>query len=148
MEPRLDEAKLQIALTLQQLDATQSFGLVSFSDGFTDFSGSVVPATPANVASGVQWVQQLQATGLSCMAPAGVSAVQQAILAPSTNAAVFIVSDGTPNCPSGPATITAITAANFGLIPVHTILLGQDPGAVSFMQDLAAQNDGTFVQVP
>ncbi len=62
---------------------------------------------------------------------------------------VLILSDGEPYC-NGTNTasqcLTDVAAANWQQIPVNTIYIASDTGGISFMQQLAAQNNGTFYQ--
>ena len=62
---------------------------------------------------------------------------------------VLILSDGEPYC-NGTNTasqcLTDVAAANWQQIPVNTIYIASDTGGISFMQQLAAQNNGTFFQ--
>ena len=63
---------------------------------------------------------------------------------------MIVVSDGVPYCNGQIKTEQAleeITAANGGLLPIHTLFVGSDSGGMSFMQDLAGLNEGTFTHV-
>ena len=57
---------------------------------------------------------------------------------------VIVVGDGLPNSPLAPETLIGILGANWESLPFNTILFGNEPSAVSFMQDLANATGGTF----
>ena len=60
--------------------------------------------------------------------------------------ALLFCSDGGPNCPGAASELAQITNANWQSFPIHTVQLG-GTGPVSFLVDLAAQNNGTFLDI-
>ena len=91
----------------------------------------------------------LNAAGWTCIGPAGVETLNIANQCSKQMKQVLVLSDGEPYC-NGANTATQsladITAANWQRIPVNTIYIATDNGGITFMQQLASQNNGTFFQ--
>ena len=144
----LDQLKSEMAQSLAGLTDNSEFSIVAFSSGHIIWSPFPKEANTANRAAGTAWVQALNADGATCLAPAGVEAVNIANMCNKQAKQILILSDGEPNCPGPSETISAITSANWQHTPVNTIYIATDSGGVSFMQQLAAANGGTFYQPP
>lgn len=145
---RLDQVKLELVAALPQLGTAQTFNLVRFGDSITTFRPGLVSPTASTVAAAVQWVQQLQPDGFSSLAAGGYTAVRQAEMSPEYDRNVILVSDALLFGSAWPGAISGITSTNAQLIPIHTVFLESSPTAATFMQQLAAENGGSFTYVP
>ena len=109
------------------------------------------PANPGNKASGIAWVQTLNAGGWTCLESAGVLAVNISNQSSKPHKKVLILGDGVPLCNgtnTAAACLASITGANWQGTPIDTLYISADSGGISFMQQLAAQNNGTFTLIP
>lgn len=139
--------KQEVTSSIQSLTGRAEFGLVAFSGNTSVWQHTPQKATVAQKAAGIAWVQQLNPDGATCMAAAGVKAVEICNLSRKRNKAVILLSDGAPNCPACGETITAITGANWQRNPINTLFIGSGAGGASCMQQLASANNGSFAQV-
>ncbi len=143
--------KSETTNAIQQLSKYSEFGIVSFNTSWNKFMPIPVRGDPANKAAGVGWVQGLSAAGMTCLAPAGVEAVNLANASSKNNKVMIFVGDGLPWCgESGNyagTCLSTITAANFERIPLNTLYIGGSGGGSGFFQNLAVSNNGTFSTV-
>lgn len=144
---RLSILKQEVTAAINSLTGQAEMGFVSFSDGHTAWAELPVKATVAQKGSAIAWVQQLQASGLTCMAPAAVKAVQISNMSRKRDKSIILISDGSPNCPACPETITAITGANWQQTAVNTLFIGAEATGAGCMQQIASANFGSFTQV-
>ena len=145
----LQAVKAELTDTLAQLTPAQNFSLVAFSSSTTVFSADLIPGSTGNILDAQAWLNSLSPDGSTCMADGVVQAVGIAAQGSGSNA-VVVVADGVPNCPGVPETLAAVTAANVTMLPVHTMVVpgaGNDPGVISFLQNLASSNFGTFANM-
>ena len=136
--------KSAVVSALHTLSASQEFSLLAFDITSTVFSPAPVPATAANIAAAEAWVNALPLgeNGGTCALTALLDAL--AILQ-NTDGAILFTTDGEPNCPGPQATLDGVLAANTGQNPIHAFNLGDSASADSFLQALAAQNFGTYL---
>ena len=145
----LNAVKSALSETLQQLPPSASFSLVAFSTDTITFSPGLLPADSANVFNATAWLNALGADGATCMAEGVIQALAIAEFGVGSST-VILIADGTPNCQSAAETITAITAANLNQIPVHSVVVpgqGANTTVISFLEDLAFANGGTFANM-
>jgi hypothetical protein len=92
-------------------------------------------------------VLALNAAGWTCLGPAGVETLNIANQSSKQMKQVLVLSDGEPYC-NGTNTATQslanISMANWQQIPINTIYIATDNCGITFMQQLASQNNGTF----
>ena len=145
-----DEVQAELIESLGQLPPQANFAMVEFNDATTTFdSGVFRPATQTTVAQGIAWVDQLTVGGSSCMAVGLVTAINIAETAVGSTA-ILLFSDGNPNCPGPAAVLSTATAANVSQNPLHTIAIPGTGNVVpwlTFLQDLASSNSGTFAHM-
>lgn len=144
---RLAVLKLEVTQALQSLTRQSQIGLVSFATSHDSWKQVPVQATVANKASAIAWVQQLDASGATCMAAAAVKAINICNLSRKRDKSVILLSDGQPNCPYCDESYLAIRAANWQQNPVNTLFVGNDAQGAACMQQIAAANRGSFAQV-
>lgn len=147
---RLEILKQEVTSAIQSLSVGAELGLVAFSSNVVTWQQSPVFATPETKLSALAWVNTLVADGPTCITAGATRAVDLARDSTRSHRSMMVVSDGIPYCNGQIQTELAleeITAANAGLLPIHTLFIGVDNGGQSFMQDLAALNEGTFTQV-
>ena len=144
----LDQLKSEMSQSIAGLTENSEFSIVAFSSGHIVWSPFPKDANTANRAAGTAWVNALNADGATCLAPAGVEIVNISNMSNEPNKQILILSDGEPNCPGPSETIAAITGANWQHTPVNTIYIASDNSGITFMQQLAAMNGGTFYQPP
>jgi hypothetical protein len=145
----IEDLKQEFTQTLNSLSSQAEFGVVAFSEGHVSWNPSPQRANPANKGSATAWVLALNAAGWTCLGPAGVETLNIANQCSKQMKQVLVLSDGEPYC-NGANTATQsladITAANWQQSPVNTIYISSDNGGITFMQQLASQNNGTFFQ--
>ncbi len=147
----IGQLKTEVIAALGSLSSDAEISLVAFSSGHIVWSPVPKPASPGNRASATIWVQALQAEGWTCIGPAGVETLNIANLSQKSNRQVLVLSDGEPYCDgdnTATQALSSITGANWQHVPIHTIYIASDMGGMTFMQQLAAMNGGTFHQPP
>ncbi len=135
---------------IQQLSNRSEFGIVAYSGNTISFSNQPRTATPGAKASGIAWVSALTASGSTCLEHAGVVAVNISNQSSKTHKKVLVLGDGVPSCngsDTSAACLASITAANWQSTPIDTLYISADSGGITFMQQLAALNNGTFTLV-
>lgn len=142
--PPIDQMQAEVTAAIDQLQPGQQFNVIRFSSSFALLSATLLDATQGNRDAAVQWVNGITPTGSTCAASAVVAALAQVSNAPGPSALLY-VGDGGPNCPGAASELATIAAANTAQIPIHTFLLGNSGGASAFLQQLAAQNGGVFI---
>ena len=136
--------------SIQSLSQRAEFSLVAFSSNEVVWSPTPRRASPAAKSAAIAWLQSLQAEGWTCLAPAGITTVEIANLSTKRLRQILLLSDGVPLCfevDTSAECLTDITAANYQHIPINTLYISSDSAGVSFMQQLAAMNGGTFTLV-
>ena len=143
----IEDLKQEFTQTLNSLSSQAEFGVVAFSEGHSVWNPMPQRANPANKGSATAWVLNLNAAGWTCLGPAAVETLNIANQCSKAMKQVLILSDGEPYCNGVNTTqqvLNDVAAANWQQIPVNTIYIAADSGGISFMQQLAAQNNGTF----
>lgn len=136
---------------INQLDPVQELGLVAFSSNTVIFTLDPIPAIPANQAAAIGFLNSLVASGSTCMEFALLSSLDIAEASTLPDRAILLVYDGPPICngtDTSAAVLANVTSNNLEFIPIHVIYLGTDAAGVAFGQQLAALNNGSFLQVP
>lgn len=143
---RLGILKVEVLQAIQGLSHASEFGIVAFSSNSTKFAQTPVRARPESKAQAAAWVNALGPAGMSCLAPAATKLINISNQCKKASKIIFIVGDGSPNCPLCPATIETIRNANWQRTPVNTIYIGplSDTIAADCFQEIAATNGGTF----
>ncbi len=146
---QIGQLKAETTEALQSLSSESEFSLVAFSTGHITFSMFPRAANAAAKAEATAWVTSLEAEGWTCLGPAGVEIVNISNLSDKANKQVLVLSDGEPYCDgvdTSAECLTNIRAANWQNTPVNTIYISSDAAGITFMQQLAALNNGTFYQ--
>ena len=109
-ETRLEVAKNQLALSIEELDKKVKFGVVFYSDQVKVWKEApeLAPATPSNKKKSVQWFDKLEPQGPTLMFPALMKALEYADTVgqdkkkQTTGAnTIFLLSDGSPTTAQG-----------------------------------------------
>jgi len=144
----INDLKQEFTQTLNSLSSQAEFGVVAFSEGHISWNPAPQRANPANKGAATAWVNALNAAGWTCLGPAGVHTIGIANQSQKQMKQILILSDGEPYC-NGSNTATQsladITAANWQRIPINTIYISSDNGGITFMQQLASNNNGMFM---
>lgn len=141
----LQVMKAEVTAAVAQLQPGQRFSVIAFSDSYASFAAVPVDATQANRDAAIAWINGLQPMGGTCLAPAVIAALASLASVPGNDKAVLVCCDGAPNCPGGATELANIAAANTSGVAIHAFLLGSSSSAATFMQTLAQQNGGIFV---
>ncbi|MFN0057846.1 MAG: VWA domain-containing protein [Planctomycetota bacterium] len=147
---KFETLKAECQQAIQSLSRSAEFSLVAFSTNMIVWSPTPRRATAEAKNSAIAWLTSLQAVGWTCLAPAGVTTVEIANLSSKRKRQVLVLSDGVPLCLGVDTTaecLADITAANYQQLPIHTLYIASDLQGISFMQSLAALNDGSFTIV-
>ena len=128
----------------------QDTGVIGAGRPLVSFSNQPSTANPGNKASAIGWVNGLVAAGWTCMEDGGVTTLQIANQSSKPLKKMLVLGDGVPTCngsDTSAQTLASITSANWQGIPIDTLYISADGAGISFMQALAAQNNGTFTLV-
>lgn len=147
---RLPVLKSEFSTAIDSLSDESEFSAIHFGSSFNTFSHIPLEANLGNREAAKEWINQVEALGGTCLAPAGVALVNISQLSDKDNKVILVLSDGVPGCggtSGGPSeTLTAITSANWERTPINTIYISTDNSGIAFMQALATMNGGTFSQ--
>ena len=144
----IGQLKAEMSTAISQLSDNSEFSIVAFSSGYIVWSMVPKEANAGNRAAATAWVMALVADGNTCLAPAGVETIGIANQCDKDDKQILVLSDGEPNCPGPAETLSAMTSANWQHTPINTVYIASDSGGITFMQQLAAMNGGTFHQPP
>jgi len=89
----MDASKRFMLRALENLRANDTFRIIRFSDGATEFSRHPLAATSANIAAGVQYTKSLYGSGGTMMS-SGISQALMAPIPPATIRNVVFLTDG------------------------------------------------------
>ncbi len=145
---QIGQLKSEMSTSIASLSENAEFSMVAFSNGYIVWSPFPKTANPSNRAAGTAWVMTLQANGGTELAAAGVETIGICNLCQKESKQILVLSDGEPNGPGPTETLAAITGANWQHTPINTVYISADSGGITFMQQLAAANGGTFYQPP
>ncbi len=146
--PRLDMAKRELTSVIGKMPPKNDFSIVVFDHQVIVWQRDLIPATPANKDSAMQYVGRLQSRGRT----ATYDALDAAFRFDAE--AIFFLTDGEPTCGRvvDPTQITnLVTQANrLRRLSIYTIGLAPGPvGSVfdAFLKTLAEQNYGSYRRV-
>lgn len=89
----LDVSKRFMRRALKSLRSSDLFRVIRFSDSSTEFADEPLPGTPANIASGLEYIESLTSEGGTEMT-AGIHAALDRELVPGTTRIVVFLTDG------------------------------------------------------
>lgn len=146
----IEVLKQEVTQAIMSLSSAAEFSLVAFSSGHSVWSQWPRRATSENKASASAWVQQLQADGWTCLAPAVIETLDICNQSNKQQRQLIVLSDGAPVCngvDTSSTALTEITSSNWQQVPIHTIFIGNENEGQGFMQELALLNGGssTFI---
>ncbi len=140
----------EVTQAITQLSGNSEFSLVYFSTATLVWSNFPKQANPGNKASAIAWVNSFNAGGWTCLETGGTRTVNICNLSSKPHKKILILCDGVPIC-NGTNTeaqcLASISAANWQHVPIDCLYISADNGGISFMQALAAMNNGKFVLV-
>ena len=148
-EGRIDVLKEEVTQAIESLSRRAQFSLVAFNQNSTVWSDLPREATADAKSAAVAWVEALVPVSWTCLAPAGVRALELSQQCRKRAKVVIVVGDGQPICAGTDTSaecLVAFQTANWERTPVHTLFVGSSAGA-AFMQQLAAENGGSFTHV-
>ncbi len=144
---RLMVLKQEMSQAISSLSSRSQISMLAFSTSSIVWQHQPVNANSAMKASALAWVQQLQASGTTCMLEAGLKTVNISNTCSKRNKQMIFVGDGGPNCNGGGTAaqcLAEITGANWQRTPINTVYISTDDQGSQFMQTLALANNGTF----
>jgi len=138
LRDKLDKVKLHLIASLKGLPLGSTFNIVLFSDGVLKLSPDMIPVTPENVALVGAFVDNLETGGSTNM----FAAVEAGLSAGGHH--IILLADGLPTS-SSPQEILDLAARwnDHRQLVISTVGVGPDQ-AREFLQQLAAQNNGSF----
>jgi len=149
---RLDRAKAELRRSISALPASFSFNVIFFDECTSNCWNEKQRATAENKANAFAWIDAVQPDGWTNTALATTTA-----LGDKQNTSVVLLSDGSPNfmdCAmnyvgSYEQHRTLIASQNTQGARINTFGFGvqSDPDARAFMQAVAADSGGTYVEV-
>jgi hypothetical protein len=149
---RLDRAKAELKKSIQGLPENFSFNIFVYDECPNSCWGSKQAATDANKSAAFGWVDAIQPAGWT-----NTGLAVQTALADKENKTVVLLSDGAPNfLDCGMQYVGTfdehaklIRSSNTQGARVNTFGIGiaSDPDARGFMQRVASENGGTYVDV-
>lgn len=141
---RLMKAKIELADAIRSLPSSFSFNIIAFDCSMRRWSITRREATDANKTSAISFVSSLVpmgGTGTGFAVALGLSDI--------ANQTVLLLSDGGPNCGlTAPQHLSMIRSANARNASIHAFAISPTTTARSFLQSIAAQNNGRYVEIP
>ncbi len=138
---KLGGAKRELIPALQGLPESASFSIITFGDETKEWYRGMVPATGTNRNLAVAFVKSLEANGGTPASEALAKAFQQ-----KDASLIFFVSDGQPTDGTPDQILTQVSSMNTShRVQISTVGLGDDQDAM-FLDRLAIQNGGKYVQ--
>ncbi len=148
---RMARAKSELKKSIASLPTTFTFNVFFYDECIRPWQGHNVPATDANKAAADKFIDSQGPMGFTNTGLAVASALQD-----KTNMEVVLLSDGEPNFLDCAATYVGsfqdhrdmIKEANTQHARVDCFGIGvaADPNARQFMQQVAADNNGTYIE--
>ncbi len=139
---RLALLKFELGRAIEQLSRRSELGLVAFSSNTVAWRDHPVVADSVNKHRAVAWIDAIEPGGITMVGPAGVKALEIVQQSQQPDRRLIVVSDGEPQ-DAGNALVN-IGSANYGAVPIDTMLVSESDAGRPFMQALAAQNGGSF----
>ncbi len=149
---RLDRAKAELKKSIQGLPENFSFNILAYDECVDQLWGEKQEASAPNKIAAFAWIDALQPDGWT---NTGL-AIQSALL-DKDNTTVVLLSDGAPNfldCAMNyvgsfddHANLVKMANTQGAKIDTFGIGVSSDPAARSFMQRIAAENGGTYIEV-
>ena len=147
----IQSLKQETSHALEQLSQQAQFALIAFSSNCVVWPASEQPAnaTLANKSAAIGWVQEIVASGETCLAPAIVKTIQIATVSTRPRRQILLLGDGVPYCGGvlSPTVLDDIHSANSEQIPINTLYISVVPDGIPLFQAIAAENSGTFTIV-
>ncbi len=150
---RIFRVKEELVRVLNSLQPPTRFGILSFSHELRWWGGgkTMKDATPANRMDAVSWVRSLAANG----ATRTDKALEEVLSLPEVDT-IYLLTDGAPKDERDkrleiePILAFVKEAGRFLRCRIHTISFAQirDKRMVTFVKQLAAQNDGVCTMLP
>ena len=143
--PRIDRAKAELVRSILGLARNFRFNVIAFDCSTLQWRRSLQPADDGNKQSAIAWVNALWPRGATGTGPATALA-----LADKQNETVVLLTDGAPNC--GASSLSGhrrmISSANTQGARVHVFGIAASGEYRSFCQGVAADNRGSYFDVP
>jgi uncharacterized protein with von Willebrand factor type A (vWA) domain len=140
---KLGKAKKELMPSIRGLSADTYFTIITFENNVKKLNKQLVQANATNQNLAVAYLEKLESGGGTNMS----DALEEAFALTDVET-IFVLSDGSPNegkIPDPQGILTAVAKWNSAQkIKIHTIGLGEDCDK-DFMQKLAAQNGGQFI---
>ncbi|WP_105103199.1 marine proteobacterial sortase target protein [Microbulbifer pacificus] len=139
------QAKESLLLALSRLSATDRFNVIEFNSNYRTFYPRPVSASAENIHRARNWVESLQATGGTEMAPALKEALSQQVGDESDELVrqLIFITDGAVGNESALFELIRQRLGNVRLFPVG---IGSAPNSF-FMSKAAEYGRGSFVQI-
>jgi len=137
----IQQARAGLVLALQRLEEDDWFNIFEFNSEFTVFERDAVPATPANIARAVTWVENLGATGGTNMLPALRTALRDSDSDDGRLRQVIFLTDGAV---SNELQMLELIERDLGASRLFTVGIGSAPNSY-FMTAAARTGRGSFV---
>jgi len=138
----LDQAKAALREALGRLTERDRFNVLEFNSVTRPLWPKALPATPANLATALAWVDKLQADGGTEMAPALSFALDGAETPGYLRQVVFMTDGGVSNEDE----LLKLIAERLGRSRLFTVGIGSAPNA-HFMTKAAQFGRGTFTYI-
>lgn len=140
------QARAAARYSVEHLNANDFFNIIDFATNVRQFRNEAVPATPANIADAVAYIEQIQATGSTNINDALLAGLSQT-LASEVNQIIFLT-DGhaTTGVTSTTQILANIRAANVHDASIFVFGVGNSV-ARDLLQAMADENHGvaTFI---
>jgi hypothetical protein len=145
---RIDTLKTEFARSVNGLSPAFRFNVVTYGCWTKRWQGESVPASRANKAAGIAWVNGQQPQGGTATGPAVALGLQE-----KTNYAIVLLTDGDPNCGCEIAPFTdchrrMIRNANSQGATINVFGIAARGEYRAFCQGVAAESGGGYTDVP
>ncbi len=144
---RMDQLREAMLSFIDQLMPQDRFNILTFSTGVVTFRNDLVDANPTNIAEARQFVQRMQALGLTNISEALRRSVQFDYRTSSANAVVFLT-DGQPSWGEQNETVIldSLLRWNTKNVAVYPITVGEEV-SISLMRNIAKKTGGFLTEI-
>jgi hypothetical protein len=141
---RWEKARAELARSVSGLPSKVRFNLIAYDCVLLRLWPATKPASDANKATALAWLEAIEPEGLTATGPATALA-----LSDRSVGAVVLLTDGEPNCSLSTERHRAmIRSANSERVPIHVFGINANSAQRAFCMAVASESGGSYFDVP
>jgi hypothetical protein len=141
---RWEKARAELARSVSGLPSKVRFNLIAYDCALIRLWPATKPASDANKATALAWLEAIEPDGLTATGPAAALA-----LSDRSVGAVVLLTDGEPNCSLSTERHRAmIRNANSQRVPIHVFGINANSAQRAFCMAVASESGGSYFDVP